>query len=506
MMKNFIKNNRQIFFIEALVLLAFILFYGQYGDVNVDSFREAYIPEQIISGQILYKNIFTIYAPFAYIFNALLFLIFGIHLKTLYFAGLFSTLGIFYLVYKIARRFLDANLTLVICLFTIAGLVLSPNVFNPFFPYSYGLLYGVLFILLSIYCVINKQYSLSYLFYSFAICSKYEFLFLLPILIYAERKRTLHFNWKKNIPALLIPIIISLIGIKGAGFEDILTSMGLIISMGAAKTLHWFYSSMGLCFRIELLPIYLINLVKFIVPIYWVKYQEVIVWIMPVIAILFVLRYKKLNFSKKLFIFGTLLISAKVFCALTLQSYGVFFIPFALISLGILTPHKFRNILAILLLIWSIVIGGQNISALSQKDVEVSTTRGVIKTSRYNGRALNKLIKHIESTDKNSKIVIYPEGLCANFLSDRDSDSKFYSLIPLYVETFGEDIIIKRLERIKPDYIIINDYDTSAYYYTRFGQDYAMSVYDWIRNNYELETTIDGGMVFEVFTPRHPSP
>ena len=136
----------------------------------------------------------------------------------------------------------------------------------------------------------------------------------------------------------------------------------------------------------------------------------------------------------------------------------------------------------------------------------MSTQKGIIKTNIYNGRALNKLINYIESTDKNSKVVIYPEGLCANFLADRKSDSKFYSLIPLYTETFGEDNIIKRLELIKPDYIIISDYDTSAYYYTKFGQDYAIEIYDWIRNNYKLDTTIDGGMLFEIFIPRHPSP
>ena len=129
----FLKNNWQICFIESLVILAFIIFYGQFGDVNVDSFREAYIPEQMLAGKILYRNIFTIYAPLAYIINALLFFIFGIHLKTLYFAGLFSTMGIFYLTNKLARKFLDANLTLCICLFIISALVLSPNVLMHFF-------------------------------------------------------------------------------------------------------------------------------------------------------------------------------------------------------------------------------------------------------------------------------------------------------------------------------------------------------------------------------------
>ncbi len=505
-MIKFLKNNWQLLFIESLILLAFIIFYGQFGDVNVDSFREAYIPEEILSGKILYKNIFTIYAPLAYLINALLFLIFGTHLKTLYFAGLVVTMSIFYLTYKLARRYLDPNLTLSICLFIISALVLSPNVFNAFFPYSYGLLYGIFFILLSFNFALNKNFTPAYLFYSLAICSKYEFLFLLPLLIYTEIKKTKHFNYKKNITTLFLPLIVSIISLKGATIGDFFTSLGLIIQMGATKTLHWFYSSMGLTFRLELIPIYIVNFIKFLIPVSWVKYQEILVWTMPAILILLILRYNKLNFNKKFFIFGTLLVSAKVFCALTLQAYGVFFLPFVLISLGILTPHKFRKVLAFLLLIWAIVVGGQNISILNQKDIEVSTQKGIIKTNRYNGRALNKLINYIESTDKNSKVVIYPEGLCANFLADRKSDSKFYSLIPLYTETFGEDNIIKRLELIKPDYIIISDYDTSAYYYTKFGQDYAIEIYDWIRNNYKLDTTIDGGMLFEIFIPRHPSP
>lgn len=495
----FIKDNWQIILSEGLVLLCFIMFYGRFGDVNVDSFREAFIPEQMLRGKILYKNIFTIYAPFAYQLNALLFKLFGISLKTLYFAGLAATMGIFYLVHKLARKFLDSTLTLSICLFIISALVLSPNVFNPFFPYSYGILYGLLFILLSLYAVLTKKYVPAYFFYSLAICSKYEFIFLLPLLFWAEKTRSGKINWIKDLTAVTVPAALSLIALKGASMEDIFISISLVCKMGAAKTLLWFYSSMGLTFRWELLPVYLINFVKFLIPVIWTRYQEIVIWAFPAILISLPLRYRWLNFSKKLFIIASLLISAKVFFALTLQSYGVFFLPFALISIGILTPHKWRKVLSILLLIWAIVIGGLNAHTLLQKDVEIKTQKGIIKTVRYNGKSLNKLIKYLESTDKDSKIVIYPEGLCANFLANRDSDAKFYSLIPLYVETFGEEVIIKRLEITKPDYIIISDYDTSAYYYSKFGQDYAVQVYDWIKNNYKLEKVIDGGMIFEVY-------
>ena len=71
--KQFFKNNWQYFLFNITILLIFTIFYGKFGDIIVDSFREAYISEQVANGQILYKNIFSIYAPFAYLFNALIF-------------------------------------------------------------------------------------------------------------------------------------------------------------------------------------------------------------------------------------------------------------------------------------------------------------------------------------------------------------------------------------------------------------------------------------------------
>ena len=66
-----LKNNWQFILFNIIILLTFIIGYGHFGDIMVDSFREAYIPSEVVKGQVLYKNIFTIYAPFAYLFNAL---------------------------------------------------------------------------------------------------------------------------------------------------------------------------------------------------------------------------------------------------------------------------------------------------------------------------------------------------------------------------------------------------------------------------------------------------
>lgn len=513
----FFKNHWQLILFNILILLCFIIGYGHFGDIIVDSFREAYIPEQVLNGQVLYKNIFTIYAPFSYLFNAVLFKIFGINLRVLYFAGLIASIGILNLVYFISNKFMAKTYSLSIVLFIISASVLSPNVFNFFFPYSYGVLYGLLFILGAIYCGLNKKFFLAYLFYSFAVCNKYEFILFLPILIYiSERKDIL-----KNLAGLIIPPILTFtpLFIQGLKIEDLLTSVQILFAMSSTKTLYWFYSIMGLVFRWELIPIYIMNFLKVFIPLmftyyfrswwlavilliyfYFIVTPEILIYAFPLILVLFALNFRTLNKNKRFLIAGSLLVSMKLFFALTLKSYGVFFLPFALIPIFILIPKIFKKALLIITLICSFVLGIQNTISLANKNVCVKTEKGVVYTGKNYGESINELINYIkENSSKDEKVLVYPECLAINFLADRQSDNKFYSLIPLYVETFGEDLITGRFEVTKPDYIVINNYDTSNYYYSYFGQDYAGGIFNYMLNNYENKARLGNELVFIVY-------
>lgn len=484
-MRNFIKNNWQILIIEIIAIAIFTLFFGAFGDIMIDSYREVFIPEQMLEGKCLYKDIFVIYPPLAYIINAFFIKVFGSGLITLQILGLFTTLGILFYTYRIAERFLNKSYSFAICFFILSGLVLSPNVFNSFLPYSFGILYGIFFILCSIDFAFEKKFPMSYLFYSLAILCKYEFFLLLPLLILWSKKA----NWKKNILGFIIPILATLcfLIVQGLRLVDIKATAELIGIMSNTKTLHWFYSAMGLAFRLETIPIYLTNILKFAFPIYWIKYQEILIWAFPLIILGISFRYKKLNNFERFFIFATLLICAKVIFALTLQSYGVYFLPFALISLFILAPEKSRKYFAILLIIWSLIIGYFNSITLYKKQV-----------------ALDKVVQYVKQNTQPKDLVLnLPECLSINILSNRNSDSKFYSLIPLYVETFGEDLIVKRLEKVKPEFIIINNYDTSAYYFKNFGKDYAQNILKWIENNYKLDSIIQDGWEFKVYKVSH---
>lgn len=521
----FIKKHWQIILINFLIILAFILGYGRFGDIIFDSFREAYIPAQIIKGQVLYKNIFNIYAPFSYLFNALLFKIFGVRLSVLYFAGLFTTISITNFIYIISNKFFDKNYSFAFSLFFICAAVLSGNVFNCFFPYSYGMLYGLLFILASLYFALNKKYTPAFLMYSFAICSKYEFLLLLPLLFYAAGKKNL---WK-NILALILPVIITYFPllIQGAGLKNLITSYQLTMAMSATKTLYWFYSVTGLVFRPELIPIYLENIIKFVIPAaaayyiknwiiypfilaycYFIFTPEIFIYIFPLILILFIGRFTELSNKTRFFVAASLLISAKIFFALTLLSYGIYFIPFALISIFILLPKRIQNPALAVLILCGISFGIKNIQTLYSKNVKITSKQGTIYTIPYNGNSIKQLVEYINTNTKpEAKVLVYPECLGINILTNRDSDNKFYSLIPLYVETFGEEVIIKRLEIKQPEYIVISNYDTSIYYYSYFGKDYAAKIMDFIHQNYDKQTDIGEGLIFTVYKLKshHPS-
>lgn len=480
MFQKLIKNHWQIILPQILTILVFIIFAGKFGDSVVDSYRELYIPQQMLQGKALYKDIFVIYPPFAYIINAFVLKIFG-NINSLIFTGLFATLGILFYTYKNAEIFLKKPYPLGICLFIISSLVLSPNVFNSFLPYSFGILYGILFTLISINFALKEKYPLSYLFCSFAVLCKYEFFLLLPLLIFWSKK----IDWQKNIFAFITPLLLTciILFLQGISLDSIRTEIDIIYTMSQAKTLHWFYSVMGLSFRSDHIPIYIINFIKFLIPIIWVRFQEIIIWAFPTILLLGIFRFKKLDTKERFFILVTLLISVKVFFALTLQSYGVYFIPFAITSLFILLPDKTKKIFFIFILIWTLIIAGLNAKALWGKNND-----------------FNKVIEYIKTnTQENDRVVVYPECLKINVLSGRKSDNKFYSLIPLYVETFDEKIIIKRLNITKPEYIVINNYDTSSYYFKEFGVDYAQKIQEEIKKNYKLETSIKDKYDFKIY-------
>ena len=225
-MRDIILNYKKDFLafsiVSGLFFVFLILCWGRFGDIVFDCGREAYLPQLILQGKILYKEIFAMYNPLSYQINALLYLIFGASFNTLYFAGIVTTYLILFVIYLISRQFLSPFKATLPALSTICFCICKyPNCVDYIFPYSYGMIYSCLsflcFVLFSLLFVKSTEKNenfkpyLPYLasfFMGISLACRYEFvLAYIPFLIYLFLK-------VKNIKAILINILLFVLPIS----------------------------------------------------------------------------------------------------------------------------------------------------------------------------------------------------------------------------------------------------------------------------------------------------
>jgi len=127
----------------------------KWGDLIVDVGREMYVPLQLSSGKLLYRDIFFIYGPFSPYFNAMLFKIFGVNLYFLYLSGFITLCATSVLIYKISRLFLNifySTFTVLTFLIVFAfGHYTYLGNYNFFLPYSYSSIHAIAFSLAALY-------------------------------------------------------------------------------------------------------------------------------------------------------------------------------------------------------------------------------------------------------------------------------------------------------------------------------------------------------------------
>ncbi len=140
-----VKKNYLPITLLVLYLAFIVLSWGRWGHVMSDSFREAVIPQALLEGKILYRDILNLYPPLAYQFNALLFKIFGSDISVLYLAGIFCGALNLSLLYKLIKHY-SSDLTAFVTTLTVMLLftfrICINNSASWFFPYSYSFLYA----------------------------------------------------------------------------------------------------------------------------------------------------------------------------------------------------------------------------------------------------------------------------------------------------------------------------------------------------------------------------
>lgn len=215
------KENIYAILILFLIYILFIfLTYGKYGCLTYDCFREALIPEWILKGKVMYRDILNLYPPFAYYLNAFLFYIFGSKLSTLYGAAIVSTSVIwlcFYYIFKKISSVKTAFIATLTILFIFIFRIEDCNFACYFFPYSFSLLYALASIMIAFLSLILyrennnvKFIYLAFLFTGLSSAFKLDYsAFILVLLGYIFcnlKSKKIIFN---SICIFLIPILIS---------------------------------------------------------------------------------------------------------------------------------------------------------------------------------------------------------------------------------------------------------------------------------------------------------
>jgi len=490
-------NKKEIFAFFSVILLALIgiiIFWGTQGHVEVDTGREFYIPEQILNGQALYKDIFNIYGALAYQINALLYHFFGTNTLTLHITGNIIGLSIIALIYLVSRQILDRFYSIIVSIIAIIIGIFKIGIFNYTVPYSFAVTYGLLSALLSLYllCLYLKKENRNYLYYSIffagsAFALKYDFapfLLIYPIICYLKKENIKTF-FKLILIGLIMPFIsFSIVFLSGVNFNDFLNNIELFRKIAQAPSLTTFYLTNGVY----------VNFKNFFFnPLSW--------YIGIATLILFLIKYKQIQQNKYhlIILLSFFLLSLKSLFMCNLRLYGIYSFPFLLSALLlILSEYYFKNFKYLKLMIVIICIITfytplkNQINDRVLYSSKITTSKGWISSA--SNKTSSKLLIDIilKNTNQSDKIVILPEGHMINFLTDRLSDNYYGNLIPMYIEAFGEKEIIKYYNQNKPQYFILTDRNTKEYGKQYICTDYAQNLCSWILENYHVVYRIDG--------------
>ncbi len=208
------------------VLILLILFaivgaasWQMWANPVIDGGREMNAPLRLLRGEMLYSEVYYLYGPVAPAFNAILYKLAGIHLNTLYAAGIVSSLLLILAIFHISRRFMStfesllaAAAVLLLCVFKQGGTMV--------FPYSYAALYGTLFGTLALAVQIdfarsNRMWSLilAGAASGLAFCCKMEFGFaafasLLTLVLLTPRPQRLRAAGFGLMSAAAVPVLL----------------------------------------------------------------------------------------------------------------------------------------------------------------------------------------------------------------------------------------------------------------------------------------------------------
>lgn len=545
----------------------------KWGDLIVDVGREMYVPLELSSGKLLYRDIFYLYGPFSPYFNAILFKILGVHIHSLIISGIITIVAVSILIYKISRLFLNilfSTFAVLTFLFVFAfGQYVYFGNYNFILPYSYPSIHGIMFSLAALYlfyCSFFKAARYKYLCIMFVVLVSLCRIeiglalilsIMLTIIFYSLSRRE---NFKRALYHLstyvILPFIFT-VAIYGlflisaldimrksnsldiwfkvinidipfnrwlSGTGDILGNIQIIFKVSLYYLFFCIFFSIG-GFAIAYLYRFKTKLKRYIFSlligsvffgIVFISFKKIFTYdlqyrCLPLICLITILislwKFTKQKekaeylFLVTISLFSLFMVSRMLFSAwaghygfyiLTpgMVVYYIFFLKIIAEALNSTAARRFFS-LGFLFIFILFITSHFDISRLcyQNKTLKISSPRGTLYA--FNNDRENRCKELIEflrqNTDKKESLVIFPEGLTVNFLSERENPLYYYSYLPHELaQAKMIESIISDMENKKVDYVVLTQRDTAEYGYPIFGKDYGERLWNYISENYIL--------------------
>lgn len=544
--KNFIiKYHITDFAIIALIITIFSLLFSHHlAYLIMDRGREFLFPQEILNGNVPYKDIHMIYFPTVYYINAFVYKLLGVSINSLIISQTIICIGFAFVYFLLSRIFMEKKTSwLLLLLITSCCIFTKYDLFSFVVPYSYARADGIIIFTLCAFLIIKlfKTDNIAYL-YSAALMSglcfsfKFEFfiayiLLVLALLIY-KRLRFLQYL-KILLSALVFPLILlgTLIA-QGVSINDILAAFDFGYKFARTPVMLMFLSETGmypgmLGTKLEQIMSYtpiliLIILLTFASLKLQLKFSQV--WIFPLFVVLICLhfankfwlaqcwlylpvlilliscfKFKEIFKDKPAFflIVSALLCAQRDFFGHSLASYGNFSAPLLFLALyiiiikflpdfvyGIQTKKLLNCILIVLVGLYTVSLDANR----AHTYFPIKSNKGTIYTNEHNYSIFSKTLLYINNNiDKDASILFLPEGQIFNYLTDRKVNLKCHMMDRLYHDAYGQEEARNKIASTDSDYIFIHEKINLKDFYRPFLYQKGESLaWDYIDKNYEI--------------------
>jgi hypothetical protein len=118
----------------------------------------------------------------------------------------------------------------------------------------------------------------------------------------------------------------------------------------------------------------------------------------------------------------------------------------------------------------------------------ITTERGTIYGRSSEGAVFPEVLSFIRQQQANGRrVLLLPEETSLYYLAGARAPARWYTLTPGVLSSDErEREYIAKLEAVPIDYILLSNRNTEEYGLSFFGLDYQQTVYQWIRENYEV--------------------